>query len=46
MPYVEMGFNALTNDIIHRLENHKNLIKDHYEGIKLPCKHLEEININ
>lgn len=41
LPYVEIGFDALHEELIEKLEKQKSLIAQDYQSIKLNCKQYE-----
>jgi hypothetical protein len=45
LPYVEMGFDTLATDLIQKIDNHQNLVKNNYENISLKCRNSELINM-
>lgn len=43
LPYVEMGFDALNEDLLIKLDSYANKIKEEYESIKLKCRENESL---
>jgi len=46
MPYVELGFETLSADMVKKLENHYKTVKENYNPIKLKCNELELIGMS
>ena len=46
IPYVEMGFDALHEDLIKKLEMQKTMIKERFQSIQLKCRELEHMEPN
>lgn len=46
MPYVELGFDTLSTDMVKKLENHYKTVKENYSSIKLKCNDLDFIGMS
>jgi len=44
MPFVEMGFDALHEDLIRKLDEHQTKLRDKFQAIQLKCRDTEYLN--
>lgn len=45
LPYVEMGFDSLDQDMIDKLADHSDYVKANYGSINLNVKSVEQLNL-